>query len=149
MKTLVKSNGSLIPGFSSLLDDIITGDIFEWPLRELPGSTTTPSVNIKETGNSYEMEVAAPGLDKNNFKVELDKDILVISGHKEMNREDKEENYTRKEFSYESFQRSFQIPEGTIEKEKISARYKDGILYVSIPKSNEAQAKSSRIIEIE
>jgi HSP20 family protein len=95
------------------------------------------------------MEVAAPGLDKNNFKVELNKDMLVVSGQKEVRTENKDEgNYTLREFSYESFQRSFQLPESIVVKDKISAKYRDGILHVTIPKSTEAQVNASRIIEI-
>jgi HSP20 family protein len=149
MKALVKSSGRLIPEFPSLLDDIFDRDIFNWPVERFSGSSSVPSVNIKETKNSYEMEVAAPGLDKNNFKVELNKDMLVVSGQKEVRTENKDEgNYTLREFSYESFQRSFQLPESIVVKDKISAKYRDGILHVTIPKSTEAQVNASRIIEI-
>lgn len=149
MKTLVKSNRSLLPQFPSLLDDFFMRDIFNWTEEKQSGNTTTPSVNIRETDSGYEVEVAAPGLDKNNFKVELDNDMLVISAQKEI-KEDRhtEGNYTRREFSYESFQRTFQLPESMVVKDKISARYRDGILHINIPKSTEAKVKSSRVIEI-
>jgi len=152
MKTLVKSNRnrSMLPEIPSLLDDILTRDIFDWSFGKLAGNATVPSVNIRETEKSYEVEVAAPGLEKNNFKVELDNDMLMISAQRETKNEDKdtEGNYTRREFSYESFQRSFQLPENMVEKDKISASYKDGILHITVPKSGEAKTQSSRIIEI-
>jgi len=151
MKTLVRSNRSLLPEFPSLLDDLFTRDIFNWSVdKQLTGNSTVPSVNIMENEKDFEVEVAAPGLDKNNFKVELDNDMLMISAQRETRNEEKskEGNYTLREFSYESFQRSFQLPEDMVEKDKISASYKDGILHISIPKSVKAKVKSSRIIEI-
>lgn len=152
MKTLVKSNRNrdMLPEFPSVIDELLTGNLLDWPLGRFTGSTTVPSVNIRETDKAYEVEVAAPGLEKNNFKVELDNDMLMISAQKETKNEekDKEGNYTRREFSYESFQRSFQLPEDMVEKDKISAAYKDGILHITVPKSTEAKIKSSRVIEI-
>ncbi|HTA83326.1 MAG TPA: Hsp20/alpha crystallin family protein [Bacteroidia bacterium] len=151
MKTLVRSNRSLLPEFPSLLDDLFTRDIYNWSVdKQLTGNSTVPSVNIMENEKNFEVEVAAPGLDKNNFKVELDNDMLMISAHRETRNEEKnkEGNYTRREFSYESFQRSFQLPEDLVEKDKISASYRDGILHITIPKSVRAKVKSSRIIEI-
>lgn len=152
MKTLVKSNHSrsLLPEFPSVLDELFNRDIFDWSFNRLAGNASVPSVNIRETEKNYEVEVAAPGLDKNSFKVELDNDMLTISAHKETGKEekDKEGNYTRKEFSYESFQRSFQLPENVVEKDKISASYKDGILHITVPKSAEAKVNTSRVIEI-
>ncbi len=151
MKTLVKSNRSLLPEFPSLLDNFITGDIFDWSLGKLTEKSTIPSVNVMETEKSYELELAAPGLDKNNFKVELENDMLIISAQKEKTMEDKDKHgtYTRREFSYESFQRSFQLPERMVEKDKISAKYHNGILHVTVPKSSEAKVNPSKMIEIE
>lgn len=150
MKTLVKSNRTFFPELPSMIDNLFNREIFDWSLGRMSGNANVPSVNIKETANSYEMEVAAPGLNKNDFKVELDNDMLVISAHKEMKMEDKDENgnYTRKEFSYESFQRSFQLPEDLVIKDKITAKYQDGILHVAVPKSNQAKLNAARVIEI-
>ncbi|MCL4165414.1 UNVERIFIED_CONTAM: hypothetical protein GTU68_058213 [Idotea baltica] len=94
------------------------------------------------------MEVAAPGLSKKDFKVELDKDVLTISAEVEKKSEGIEENYTRKEFSKYSFKRSFTLPEQKVDGEKIIANYKDGVLYVSLPKREEAKPKPARSIEI-
>lgn len=151
MKTLVKSNRSLLPEFPTLLDNFLTGDIFDWSIGRLTETNTIPSVNVKETEKSYELELAAPGLDKNNFKVELDNDILVISAERENRTEDKDKhgNYTRREFSYESFQRSFQLSERMVEKDHISAKYLNGILHVTVPKSSEVKVNPTKMIEIE
>jgi HSP20 family protein len=110
-------------------------------------STSTPAVNIAEGSDAYTIEVAAPGLAKNDFKVNLDHNVLTISSSKENKKEEKDGNYTRQEFSYSTFSRSFTLPE-SVENEKISASYKEGILYVSIPKKEEAKVKPAREIAI-
>ncbi|UOU97658.1 Hsp20/alpha crystallin family protein [Chryseobacterium daecheongense] len=111
-------------------------------------STTVPSVNIKETGDAYEVEVAAPGMEKNDFKVTLDGNLLTISSSKEDQREEQNDNYTRREFSYQSFQRSFQLPKDVVDQENINARYENGLLRLTIPKKEEAKKKEPRLIEI-
>jgi HSP20 family protein len=109
-----------------------------------------PSVNIAETNDSFNIEVAAPGMKRDDFKVELDNNVLTISSEVENKKEekDKEGNYTRKEFSYQSFQRSFALPENKVEGEKIAARYADGILHITVPKKEEAKVKPARKISI-
>lgn len=151
MKTLVKTNRSLLPQIPSVFDDLLMGEIFNWPFGRLTGSSTTPSVNVRETEKEYEMEVAAPGFDKSNFKVELDNDNLVISAQRENNTAEKNKKgeYTRREFSCESFSRSFQLPERMVEKDKISAKYENGILHLVIPKSVEVAVNPGRLIEIQ
>jgi HSP20 family protein len=111
-------------------------------------NTTLPAVNVRETENEYELEVAAPGMKRDNFKVNLDKDQLTISSEWKDESKKEEENYTRKEFSYQSFQRSFTIPENLVDGEKISAKYHDGILSVKLPKREEAKPKPAREIKI-
>lgn len=141
----------MLPQIPSVFDDLFMGEIFNWPFGRLTGNPTAPSVNVKETEKEYEMEVAAPGFDKSNFKVELDNDTLVVSAERENNEEEKNKkgDYTRREFNYESFSRSFQLPERMVEKDKISAKYQNGILHVVIPKSVEATVKPGRLIEIQ
>ena len=151
MKTLVKTNRSLLPQIPSVFDDFLTGEIFNWPIGKLADSSTIPSVNVKETEKEYEMEVAAPGFDKSNFKVELDNDTLIVSAEKGNNAEERnrKREYARREFNYESFSRSFQLPERVVEKDKISAKYQNGILHVVIPKSIGTTVNSGRRIEIQ
>ncbi|NNM94743.1 MAG: Hsp20/alpha crystallin family protein [Bacteroidia bacterium] len=152
MKTLVKSNhnGSLLPEFPTFIEDFLSGNLFDWPSGPVAGNATPPFVNISEDEKGFEVEVAAPGLEKNNFRIELENDLLMISAQRETKKEEKDTSgkYTLREFSYESFSRSFRLPEEMVEKDQIKATYKDGILHVSIPKSDEAKVKSSRIIEI-
>lgn len=112
-------------------------------------NTTLPSVNVKEDENQFLIEVAAPGFEKIDFKIELHNDVLSISSEKEEKNEKKDDKgiYTKREFSYQSFKRSFTLP--TIaDVENVSANYDKGILFVIIPKKEEAKPKSPRAIEI-
>ena len=111
------------------------------------GFKSLPAVNITESEDAYTIEVAAPGLNKKDFKIDLDKNSLTIASVREDKQEENKERYTRREFRYTNFSRSFTIPE-TVDAEKISAVHKDGILYVDIPKMEEAKEKSARQIAI-
>ncbi|MBD79571.1 MAG: heat-shock protein [Crocinitomicaceae bacterium] len=150
MNALVKRNGNYLPEFPSLFDDFFTRDIFNLSNLNHSNNSTLPSVNVKEEVDSFELEVAAPGMSKNDFKIEFDNGRLLISAEKENQKEEKdaESNYTRREFSYKSFQRSFTLSERMIECNKISAKYQDGILHITVPKTEEAKVKPSRLIEI-
>lgn len=147
---LIKRNGNRIPGFQRLfLDDIFGRELFNWENNNFSTtSTTLPSVNIKETADNYEVEVAAPGMDKNDFKVTLDSNLLTISSVKEREETKEEESFTRKEFSYQSFQRSFELPKNVVDEDKITARYENGLLLLSIPKLEQAKQKPPRLIDI-
>jgi HSP20 family protein len=147
MKTLVKSNSNLIPEIPSMFDDFFLRDLFNLPGYDRGSSPSVPSVNIKETDKSYEVEVAAPGMKKENFKVELDGTQLIVSAEKEERQEQKENQYTRREFNFSTFKRSFSLPERMVDADHITARYTDGILYLSVPKTKEA-IKPNRLIEI-
>jgi len=134
----------------SMFDRFFEGDLFDWSNRNFSlTNTTLPSVNIKENADVYEVQVAAPGFEKNDFKLELDHDVLTISSEKQVENETKEgERFTKREFSYQSFSRSFSLPD-TADGEKIGANYDNGILRISIPKKEEAKPKPSRTIEIQ
>jgi len=106
-----------------------------------------PSVNIVEGKDDFRIEVAAPGLEKKDFKINLENNVLTISSEKEVKNEQTDDKYMRREFSYSSFQRSFALP-NTVDAEKINANYKDGVLYLVIPKKEEAKEKPARTIKI-
>lgn len=97
-----------------------------------------PAVNITDNKDDYKVSVAAPGLKKNDFKIDVEGNMLTISSEKEENKEEKDSRYTRKEYSYSSFRRSFALPE-EINQEKIEACYEDGVLKVVLPKKDEAK----------
>ena len=111
-------------------------------------NTTLPSINVKETTDAFEVEVAAPGFEKKDFNIELDNNLLTVSSEKQEENEVKDnERYTLREFSYQSFSRSFTLPE-VVEEDKISAKYEDGILRVVIPKKEEAKPKPVQKIAV-
>jgi HSP20 family protein len=150
MKTLVRQNATLFPSLPSLLEDFFNRDWADSTLANRNYSATLPAVNVRETNEDYLIEVAAPGMNRNEFKVELDNNVLTISSQREEKHEDHDEtrNYTRREFNYQSFQRSFSLPENKVEGEKISARYTDGILHITVPKRDEAKVKPIRQITV-
>lgn len=147
--TLVKRNGSFNQ-LPALFDDFFNRDFFNWGLSNFSNSNTTiPAVNIKESADQYEVEVAAPGMTKNDFKVELDGNMLTISSEKSDERQNKQnEKFSRREFSYQSFQRSFNLAKDVVDVDKIQAKYEDGLLRLMIPKKEEAKVKPSRLIQI-
>ena len=148
--TLTKRNGGLLNQMPVLFDDFFNRDIFNWGnLNFSDTDTTIPAVNIKETPESYEVEVAAPGMTKDDFKVELDGNSLTISSEKRNeNQQKEEERYFRREFSYESFQRTFTLQKDVVDIDKIEAKYEHGLLRLLIPKKEEAKQKPPRLINI-
>jgi len=145
MSSLIRRNRNLFPSFTRFWDD---DDFFVSNYSDT--GTTVPSVNIKETDNSYEVEMAAPGIKKEDFKVELDNNVLTISSERTDEREEggEKEKYSRREFSYQSFQRSFSLPTEVVDEDKIEAHYRDGMLHLTIPKKERAKQKSPRKIQI-
>jgi len=150
MKTLARQNASLFPSLPSLLEDFFNRDWADSTLANQNYSATLPAVNVRETNETYIIDVAAPGMKRDEFKVELDNHILTISSQREEKHEANDENgnYTRREFNYQSFQRSFTLPENKVVGEKISARYADGILHITVPKNDEAKVKPVKQITI-
>lgn len=147
--TLARISDRLFPTVPSFLDNFFSRDLMDWSNSNFSSTNSTlPAVNIRETDESFMIEVAAPGLSKENFKVNLDRDRLEISSEMKEEKNESDQKYSRREFSYQSFQRSFTLPEGTVDGDKISARYTDGILFVTIPKREEVKPKPARAIEI-
>jgi len=138
---IVKRNNVLFP---TLMNEFFKPDWFGG-LENY--QATLPAVNIKESETGFELELAIPGKRKEDFNVEIDHDVLTISLEEKSKEEKKEENYTRREFSYDAFKRSFTLPE-TVDSDKIKASYKDGILSFILPKKEEALPKPKRLIEI-
>lgn len=129
------------------LVDAFFGDDFLSNFIEGRNQGTLPAVNISENKEEFTIEVAAPGLDKKDFSVDLSNNMLTISSQKEFSNEEKNEKVLRREYSYTSFKRSFSLPESA-ESNKIKASYKDGILIVTVPKREEAKEKPARQISI-
>lgn len=106
-----------------------------------------PAMNIKETENAYEIELAAPGFTKKDFNITMENGCLNIAAEKSASQEKKEETFTRKEFSYNAFQRSFQLPE-SVKDEDVKATYNDGILRFNLAKKEEAKKQKPKVIEV-
>lgn len=135
------------PTWSNWIDDIFNRDLPSVFTSNFNTGISLPKVNIKETPDAFMVEMAAPGLKKSDFHIDLDNQVLSISTETKEENERKEENYTRREFGYSSFKRTFNLPE-SVNDEKINANYSDGILSIILPKKEEAKRKPARSIRI-
>jgi HSP20 family protein len=157
MKNLVKRNAfaplatnQFSPSVDAFFNDFSPRDLMNWTNQSLATmGTNLPSVNLKETDKKIEIEMAVPGLKKQDFKVEVENNLLSISSEKEEEKQEisKVDNYYKKEFNYQSFRRSFSLPDYADEN-KISADYKDGILHVEIDKKEGAKQRVAKTIAI-
>ncbi len=145
--TLIRRNQTQ-PVFTNFFDDFLNKEWSDWGLKNYSRTNTTiPSVNIRENDDNFLIEVAAPGLEKTDFSIEVNQGTLKISSEIKNENQLKEESYTRREFSYQSFCRSFSLPL-TVDSDKIEAKYDKGILIVTIPKREEAKPKPVKLIDI-
>jgi HSP20 family protein len=143
--SLIKRSEWPLLGNGSWLSDFFDNEKFfdsDWMKRQ-----TLPAVNVKESDKGYEIEVSAPGRNKKDFDISAENGILTISSEQQEEREQKDQDYTRKEFSYSSFSRSFTLPENANE-EDIKANYADGILKVEVAKKVITQPKAKKAIEV-
>jgi HSP20 family protein len=132
------------PFFPSLIDDFIKND---WNLKVPSSSVTVPAVNIKELNSQFEIELAAPGMKKDDFEIEVEDGVLSISSTQEEEQVNEKGKFTRREFSYSSFRRSFSLPD-SVDSTNIDATYKEGVLLVLLPKHKEAQPHPRKLIKI-
>lgn len=153
MTVLAKRNGSLFPSLVSDFfgtDDFFGADLIDLNRNLLKWDRTwnVPSVNIRENEKSFAFELAAPGLAKKDFRIEVDTDgVMTISAEKMEEKNEEDKDFTRKEFSYNTFSRSFQLPEN-IHSDKVEAKYEDGILKLTVPKKEIKLAKPKKEIKI-
>ncbi|NAW51179.1 Hsp20 family protein [Elizabethkingia argentiflava] len=152
MSILKKNNDSLLPiNPRALFDDFFSRELFNWGNHNFSSTlSTVPSANIKENPENFEVEVAAPGMEKKDFQITLEGNLLTITSSRKNETEENKDNYTRREFSYQSFQRSFELAKDVVDEEHIQAKYDQGVLKISIPKTEKAKQQSSpRMIEIQ
>lgn len=145
--TLVKTkNGEKL--FPSVLSDFFNSDRFFSP-RWMEGEfeQTMPAVNIKENHKQYFIELAAPGFSKHDFKVNLEDDMLIISAEKETEKDEENERFARKEYDYNSFTRSFTLPQNS-NFEKMEAKYENGILKLMLPKKEASKTFLKKEVKV-
>ncbi|GAB3944813.1 Hsp20/alpha crystallin family protein [Spirosoma harenae] len=153
MNTLVRRNSN----FPSLIENFFGRDMNDFFNTNMPSVHNVPAVNVAENKDGFRIEVAAPGLKKDDFKLDLNHNNLTISAYQETHKDEadgekenqntNQERYTRREFSYSSFQRTFTLPT-SVDADKIHASYTDGLLKIELPKREEAKVKPPRQIEI-
>lgn len=146
MSLIKRNEANWLP---SVFDDMFKTDWLGGTSSMENIGTRIPAVNIMELEDSFMVAVAAPGKSKKEFHIELDNNILTISSEENEEQESTTENgrFTRKEFNYNNFRRAFTLPE-TVESEKISASYKNGVLEIKLPKKEEAKKQAKRMIQI-
>lgn len=145
MSTLATTTARMFPAFTSLWEDLLNKDLLEWD-GDL--TATTPSVNVRETDKDFRIELAAPGMKKDDFNIELQNNVLTISTEKKEQKEEKlEGKFLRREFSYRAFQRSFALPENC-ERDSIKATYTDGILNINLNKKYVEAISTSKKIQV-
>ncbi|MBK8954527.1 MAG: Hsp20/alpha crystallin family protein [Saprospiraceae bacterium] len=141
----MRNNFNALAPFVQIVDDL-----FSRNLGELNGGSMfrnqTPAMNILELEKEFRLELAAPGLEKGDFKIQMENNLLTISAEKREEKNEEKDNYRRREFSYQSFKRSLELPKD-VQFDAIVAKYENGILNISIPKSVVEQ-KSNKTIEI-
>ena len=152
MSTLTLSRKNLLPKFANDLFD--TGNFLNPRMFDLNSAypemdfaIRMPSVNIIENTMDFKIEMAAPGMEKKDFKIEIDNDMLTISAEKKEEQKDEKENYMRKEYSFSKFTRSFGLPENCLH-EKIDAKYDNGILHLTLPKKEVKITKPTKEIKV-
>lgn len=139
--SLIRKHTGLFPSF---WNEMMTPD---WFGGVGESGLTLPAVNIREGEKEFNLELAVPGHNREDFNIEVDENVLTISLEIKEEHEDKNEGYTRREFRYGSFKRAFTLPE-TVNEDAIEAKYEDGILRFTLPKKDEALPKPKRMIEI-
>lgn len=135
--TLVKTKFPMWPNMSDFFDD-------NWFRERFEQDSWLPAVNVVENEQNYEIEVAAPGFNKEDFDVSVENGVLTVKCVSEKQTEEKDKNYTRKEFSSQSFSRSFTLPENVI-KDQVNGEYKDGVLRLTIKKSEESDIPKTQV----
>ncbi|SDL33148.1 heat shock protein Hsp20 [Salinimicrobium catena] len=133
------------PFFSDLMDNRRWNRLFNGDEDEFDFS---PAMNVKEMGKDIQVEMAAPGLSKDDFKITLDEGVLTVSAEKEQKEEEEREGFLRKEFSYNSFSRSIRLPENVDENKDIQATYKDGVLRMMLHKKEGTETKKPKSIRV-
>lgn len=146
---IIKRNNAFSPSVNSAFNHFLTDDFLNWPAANAQKKwQNLPPVNISENDESFKVDLAAPGFNKDDFKLELDNNKLSVSAEHKSDKEGKTENFSHKEFIQSSFTRTFHLPENKVAEGDIKANYENGVLSLSLPKKEEAKRQAPRKIEI-
>ncbi|WP_238395853.1 Hsp20/alpha crystallin family protein [Pontibacter pudoricolor] len=136
---------SMFSNFFTDIDRMFDDDMFLMPMHmSRMGNANLPAANISETDKEYSIDLAVPGMKRDDFNIEIDEHMISISCEKEENFKEDKDNYKRREYNYSSFSRSFRLPE-TIKADNIKAQYDNGVLHIRVPKAEQAVQKKKRI----
>ncbi|AOW20665.1 Hsp20/alpha crystallin family protein [Urechidicola croceus] len=141
-------NNRLFPWGSNDLANFLNSDNF-FNDDFFTEDSLMPAMNIKENDKNFEIEFAAPGFSKKDFKISIDENILNVSGEKSTEEKEEKEDYSRKEFSYNSFKRSLKLPKSIDSNSEVKATYKNGILCLKLDKIEEVKKEAAKLIEVE
>ncbi|MBD0832001.1 Hsp20/alpha crystallin family protein [Aestuariibaculum sediminum] len=141
------SNFNLLPNINSWFDDIFSNRLGTEFMPDFNNGMSLPKVNIVDSEDKFAIEMAVPGLEKSDFDINIDDNVLSVGAESKSEVSKEEKHYTRKEFGYSSFKRTFTIPQ-SVDIEKIKADYKEGILKINLPKKEESKRPSARKIDI-
>ncbi len=145
--SLVKSNKKE-ELFPSLLSDFFDNSrFFGNRFFEREFNDSLPAVNIKEDNKQFDIEFAAPGFSKNDFKIDVENDVMTVSAEKKEEKNEENKRFTRREFSYNTFSRSFTLPQ-SVNADKINAKYTDGVLHLQVPKKEEVKTQPKKQIKV-
>jgi HSP20 family protein len=146
MSLITKPRSGIKPEvYNSLLDRFFPNGLSEFWNRPL--IETVPAVNIREKKDGFQIEMAAPGLKKSDFKIDADDNLITVACEKESEEKTEEKDFTKREYNYSAFSRSFTVPE-TADANKITARYEDGVLKLAVPKKEKALKPAGRSIKV-
>ena len=146
MISAAKNKPSALSRVYNPFDNLFRNNFWDTLSPEL--TATNPSVNIKESKSEYLIEMAAPGMKRDDFNIDIENNLVTIWCERETEDKDEDENFSRREYNYSSFSRSFTLPQNA-KTEKVTARYKDGMLTLNIPKNSEAPKTSGKKIIVE
>lgn len=149
--TRIRRNPVVVPQMMRRMDNFLNTEFADWSRSNHSRTgTTIPAVNVKENEEAISVEMAAPGMRKEDFKINLDGNKLTISSHLDTETHSEQEgHYALREFSYQSFQRVFTLSEKILDTEKIHARYEAGVLYLVLPKREEVKPRPARLIDVQ
>lgn len=145
---LIKRTTEPVSGFDYMLDHFFSDNFINWPASPTVNWNKQPAYNIVEDDHYWRVEMAVPGMEKSDFKIGLENDILTISTAHSESQNETNDHYKIRQFGYTSFTRSFRLPENMVKEEGVSANYKNGVLHISIPKREEAKSNLKREITV-